>query len=186
MKWFPLILIVTFAGCALVPREQRQQSAVSASETLATENALTIRRALAGERTPSAPPLTISGTSNRVEVTINPSNFRESLEVDSATAGTAGSDRASSVSRSVSIPFGVNMALLGVGILVLLLALRRVRASSAAAAAAFNAGDQFLANRIRALRERMSHVTDANELARGNSEIGELEGARGRLRKGVA
>jgi hypothetical protein len=83
--------------------------------------------------------------------------------------------------KEVSIPIGVSIGLVGVGVLILLFAVNRVRNSSLAVNAAYQTFDGMLAQQIRSVRERAILATDNPTISMLNSQIAELESQRGRL-----
>jgi uncharacterized membrane protein YuzA (DUF378 family) len=196
---FMLLFIFVISGCsALVPSEQQKSQSVKATEALATQQSMTIRRALDSgpaiamthQQIPTAPRNT-SGYSRSVspglplppdaEVTSTP--IHERLEIVTETTTAAGTKSAADGSSISSIPMGVKIGLVGVGIIALIIGLKF--GWSAIKTTAFgqglSAGDAALAEMIRAHRSKASITTDPTELAKTNSMIADLEATRGRL-----
>lgn len=98
---------------------------------------------------------------------------------DSKDKGTS----ASSFMKESTIPLGVNLALLGIGILIVMYAIKYARASSLSANAAYTAVDSALAEQIRAFRAKAITATDPQTITLLQSQIAEMESQRGKLAK---
>jgi hypothetical protein len=86
-----------------------------------------------------------------------------------------------STSKSVSIPLGVNLILLAIGMLAVIFAINRARNSSLAVNALYQTFDSALAGQIRSVRERAILSTDNQTISMLNAQIADLEAQRGRL-----
>lgn len=87
----------------------------------------------------------------------------------------------SASTKDVTIPLGVNLALLGIGILILIFAIRKARQSSLAVDAAYQTFDTVLATQIRSVRDKAILATDNTTISALQAQIAELEAQRGRL-----
>lgn len=115
------------------------------------------------------------------ERTKNDEQYREEVRY-AANVDAADSEKAATNDKKeISIPLGVSIGLLGVGVLIALFAFNRVRQSSLAVNAAYQTFDGILANQIRSVRERAILATDSSTISMLNSQIADLESQRGRL-----
>lgn len=189
------IVLSLIAGCSILPTKRSEESAVKTTDRLSSEQNLTVRRVIEGEKRAEPHPMpnvTVSGASNQVEIAINPSPsgtnshpFAETLEIGSSLGQTAASAEAATGRASVSIPLGVSLGLAAVGLTALVFAVRyaitSARKSSAAVDATLKAVDSEIAARIRGRRTTVASTTDPAEMAWLNSEIADEESLRGRL-----
>lgn len=107
--------------------------------------------------------------------------YREEIRYSSNMDASDTEKSASKENKDVSIPLGVNIALLGIGVLIALFAFNRVRKSSLAVNAAYETFDSVLAGQIRSVRERAILATDNTTISMLNAQIADLEAQRGRL-----
>lgn len=110
-----------------------------------------------------------------------PQPYREEIRYTSDVDAGDKEQNTAQAKKDVSIPLGVNLGLLGIGILILLFALKRVRDSSLSVSAAYTAFDGILASQIRSLRERAMTSTDQSTITMLQAQLVELEAQRGRL-----
>lgn len=175
------LAVIGACGCSLLPTERQRSEAVKATEAIATTSERTTERTL--EITPaSAFEVYATAASNAPAVAQLPL-VREQTRVTTRTDTGAGSRNSANGSTSVSIPMGVKIGLLGIGILILGGALawawRYVKST------AFGQGASLVhdlaARQIRKLRDRAALSTDPTEQARLQVDIAELEAERGKL-----
>jgi hypothetical protein len=193
-------LILGLTGCgAMLPQKRTDSAAVKTAENVATTSAEKFKRVVEGEKAPAPippPQVTVTGSSNTVQIAAeapgelisvgkirdwarNP--YREETTYESAGEVAAGSTESASASRTISLPLGVSLILLAIGIIMLCGALWLVKRSSATAAAAFSLGDDFFAQLVRSLRTEVSNSTDSREIARLNGLLAEINDLRGKL-----
>jgi len=110
-----------------------------------------------------------------------PQQYREEIHYASNVDAADTEKAATKDRREISIPLGVSIGLLGVGVLIALFAFNRVRKSSLAVNAAYQTFDGILANQIRNVRERAILATDSSTISMLNAQIADLEAQRGRL-----
>lgn len=164
-----VLLVSLMAGCsALVPTESQKSQSVKATEALAAQSHMTIRRAL--ETGPSA-------TTNSVPI-------REHLEIEATTSQDAGTRSSASGFFSSTIPAGVKLAILAValGMLGALAMIGWRYLKSTALGQAISLADDHFAARIRALRQKAQTSLDPMEIAKVTTEIADLESDRGKLK----
>lgn len=203
----PFILAAFLTGCSLLPTSKTQSEAVKAADSLSAQSQQTFRRVTTGTPAPGGPAVRVGGIWNRVtlpgvssapeSVQVAPGAvyapaqapvasalppFQETVEFSAGTAQDVASKSSAKGSLDVSIPMGVKIGLVGVGLVLLAWGVRVIRASSAAANAAYGAADAALASRIRSWREKATTATDPGEIARLQASIAELEADRGRLK----
>lgn len=107
--------------------------------------------------------------------------YREEIHYSSNVDATDKEKTSETVSKSVSIPLGVNLILLAIGMLAVLFAINRARKSSLAVNAAYQTFDSVLAGQIRSIRERAILSTDNQTISMLNAQIADIEAQRGRL-----
>jgi len=198
-----------FTGCAaLIPAKRTTDTAVKTAESVNNSSAQSFEKTV--EDTKPEPRASIhieaSGTNNTVTVTperlpeapevSTPSEpvvtvkrapagplpaHRETVRITSGSTGVASTTEAASGFQKVSIPLGVSIALVAIGILLLVYAFRKVRQSSAAVNAAYTAADEALASQINRYRTAASTSADPLQMAQHNAAVAELEKARGKL-----
>lgn len=184
---FGILLCLT----ACVPFEKTQESSLKTSENLGSQNAVMVQRVVEGEKTQGVPNLTVSGASNRVDISVNParSPYRESTSIDSDSKQKATSDSDWKFSESVSLPWGIALIAMALGItgvtFAIRYALKSARSSSVAVDQAFRTADDFAAEGIRQLRTKMNDAMLAGkqaEAAAHAQSLAELESQRGKLK----
>jgi hypothetical protein len=170
--------VMASAGCSsLLPTERQQTQSVKASENIAAQHELTIKRALE-----SGPEMAFKlSTSTNDAVRSVP--LRENLEITSKTTNKAGSVEAANGSSEVSLPAGVKAGLLGGGLGILGFVLRWLWRSvkTTAAGQAINLADGLLSNYLDGWREHAQTSTDPGEIASAAQEIAALQEIRGKL-----
>jgi hypothetical protein len=211
MKHLLLITLIFLTGCgALVPSTSRRSSTTAEAATSSVKSSEQFSKIVSGQQKAPMAQLHVGGLGNKVELKIpqvdqaaHPSirvrpvdvprvdggateesterPYREEVRytsnVDAAdTEKTDTKDR-----KEISIPIGVSIGLVGIGILILLFAINRVRKSSLAVNAAYQSFDTVLAQQIRAVRERAILATDNSTISMLNAQIADLESQRGRL-----
>jgi hypothetical protein len=202
----PFILAAFLTGCSLLPTSKTQSEAVKAADSLSTQSQQTFRKVTTGTPAPTGPAVRVGGIWNRVTlpgvspapevVKVAPGGvyapsqapvasalppFQETVEFTAGSDQTVASKSSAKGTLDVSIPMGVKIGLVGVGLILLAWGVRTIRASSAAVNAAYGAADATLASRIRSWREKAVTATDPTEIAKLQSNIAELEADRGKL-----
>lgn len=169
--WLGLGLAI-LTGCGqLIPMKRSEQEGMKANQTIATEHELTVRRVVEP----------VIG--NGLTWSNGALPMRQDLEIhDRATVAGQSHEEAKGWYKQ-TVPLWVSLIGLGVGILIFFFAIKYARKSSPAVDAAWGAADNAVAGVIRNLRAKAVASTDAEELARLNGHIAELEGDRGRMRK---
>lgn len=163
------------AGCSLIPMKRQEQEGIQASQQIATEHELTLRRVTE----PVVQPPGLPGKSN--------AGVREDLTVtDKAHAGSESHEQAHSWYKQ-SFPLWVSLIGMAVGVGLLIFVFKWARRSSPAIDAAFRVGEQAaesaaneLSGVIRNLRTHAVTATDPSQQALLQTHISELEAARGR------
>lgn len=107
--------------------------------------------------------------------------YRESTSFESSAGAGAQSDKRVSESDEITIPLGVKLIFLAIGIGGLLWVIRWAVKSSAAATALAKAADETIAAKVRANRARAQTSKDDAEIADLTAQQAELEADRGRL-----
>lgn len=107
--------------------------------------------------------------------------YREEIHYSSNVDASDKEKTTESISKSVSIPLGVNLILMAMGMLAVLFAINRARKSSLAVNAAYQTFDSVLAGQIRSIRERAIPSTDNQTISMLNAQIADIEAQRGRL-----
>lgn len=176
-----IVSIVTLlaVGCAAFPQEQRQLVTQEQRESIAAATtAEVVRQSRVEPPTSTIETTTKDGTTVKIA---QPVAFTESV-----TAGTTARENSDTAASGVaswqqSVPLGVSLILLAIGLGLLLLIFWIVRRNSAAVNAAWKYGDEALKRRIDALRSRMSTATDPNVILALQSEEAQLERERAEL-----
>lgn len=209
---FKVLCVTTFIGLtmgcgSLIPTERQQSQSVKSTEALATDQERTIRRilevtpgiplgaesvitrsagALASESTPTRSATGKSAGANPAASTVAqvPVQIREDLYYDSRSKTGAGSQASAAGNLSVSIPLGVKLALIGVGIAAIAGAIWGAwrLAKNTAIGQAVALVDSTIAQKIRTKREAATLAKDPDTIAKLQAEIAEAEAERGRLR----
>lgn len=181
MFYYP-VLCALLCGCGtLVPKESQKSQSVQATENLGTESERTIRRVL--EVTPQIGHGLKIQKDGIVTTYDLPAALKEDLTMTTASRTGAGSTSKAEGSLISSIPLGVKLALIGIGIaaIVAALAMAWKYVKNTALGQGISLGDEILQNKIRTKRAAAMAATDAKEIAQHNAEIAEMEAERGRL-----
>ena len=211
MRLFFLTCALFITSCGvLVPQTSRRSSTTAEAATASLKSSEQFSKVVNGQPKGPIAELHVGGLGNKVELkipqvdqssapvvqvrvvevprvqrepTLDAVNqtYREETHyasnVDAAdTEKTATADK-----KEVSIPIGVSIGLVGIGVLILLFAFNRVRNSSLAVNAAYQTFDGLLAQQIRSVRERAMLSTDNLTISMLNAQIADLESQRGRL-----
>lgn len=158
-----IFLVAWVTGCGSIPLAERQKNATTeVSEKWSRDQTERLGVALGAlEQSPSGGAL--------------------EWTVDSSEAGNG--DQSLLGGLENSIPSGIKLVYLGIGILVILFAVKRVAASSTAVRATLSAADGALAKQVKKLEGQLQgHMTDADRV-RITTLIREMETERGKLRK---
>lgn len=173
-------------GCmgTLLPHEVNQKAALTSAANIQTVHETQITKRTEGSPTPVS--ITQSGTNNVAMVSVQPPKVEATIN-DSA-GSTSRTDQQSSTSWISSIPWGVKLIALAIGIGLLFLVLRYawtyIRTNSPAVAAAYDAGDAALATLIGHLESKRSTATDAPTQANLNDLLAVAQKERGKLNSG--
>lgn len=199
LLWLFILVAVALAGagCAggLLPQKRTESAAVKTSDSVATQQSLSVEKITEGEQAPvAAQTITISGVSNHVTIAEPPapaamevlpaparSTYRQSVKVESGADTAARSQEQARSSLAISLPLGISIALFAGALLLLLFAVKKLRASSRSVDAMFTAGDTALANLIHRKESELKLASDAAAQARLATELAELEKQRGKL-----
>lgn len=203
-KLFLILFVVLICGCAgLVPNEHKTSESVKSSEAIAVAQNQTIKRTLEVVpemaikiSQPSAvssvalpahqsAPTAAAQSAQSSPVIVTPAAIREQVEVTTQSSTDGGSIDSARGKTEVSIPMGVKLALLGIGLAILIGALvwgwKYVKTT--AFGQAIEVADMALANQIRVLREKVAASIDPKEHAETQARIASLEAERGKLAK---
>lgn len=209
MKSLLLLALVLLTGCgALVPSTSRRTTTTAEASASSVKSSEQFSKIVTGQQKAPMAQLHVGGLGNKVELKIpqidpvqpqkievqevgvptvkqerakNDEQYREEVRY-AANVDAADSEKAATNDKKeISIPLGVSIGLLGVGVLIALFAFNRVRQSSLAVNAAYQTFDGILANQIRSVRERAILATDSSTISMLNSQIADLESQRGRL-----
>lgn len=209
MKSLLLLALVFLTGCgALVPSTSRRSTATSEASSSSVKSSEQFSKIVSGQQKAPMAQLHVGGLGNKVELKIpqveplqhqqievpqvgiprvkqepipNDQQYREEIQYTSNVDAADAEKAATKDRKEISIPLGVSIALLGIGVLIALFAFNRVRKSSLAVNAAYQTFDGVLANQIRAVRERAILATDSSTISMLNAQIADLEAQRGRL-----
>jgi hypothetical protein len=110
-----------------------------------------------------------------------PELYREETTYTSTSDQIAASNDDAKAKLEMTIPMGVKLILLGVGLLICIYAIAVARKSSASVNAAFQMADGVLSNRIRAMRDMALTSTEPSKIAELQTQIAALESDRGRM-----
>lgn len=192
-----LVLALAIAGCQMVPQNRQRQQSIKGAEALAATNALTVHRLIEGEKAQSLPHVTISGSSNTVQVGQAPTSsarltapginpYREELNISTTGGLMASAEQQSTDTRSVRLPLSVAIAIGGIGLLILTAAVRyaltTARSSSAAVRATTDLADQGLSRLVRDAQARINTwhaqaatATDPSDIVAAQQTISDLQ-----------
>ena len=168
-----LLLCLALSSCSLLPKESTDKATGKAAAIIESNRDKSFSQETKG--IPLAAKLSF-GT-NQLELY----PFESKTEVKEKSNIDASSIQKNDISSLVSIPLGVKLILIALGIFAVVFAFRYVRKQSAAIDAAWSAGDKILANIIHQKEEQARSSTDASTLAGLNAEISSLEKQRGKF-----
>jgi len=184
MKSLSLALLILLCGCLGGVQERSGGTSVAAAEKLASQNNALLNRTIDGQKTPPAPNVTVTGSSNSIAVAVNPqptNTYRETITLNTASNQSASQELESASFFKKKLPMSVALVLFGVGFLILFVVIWLWRRSSVAVNEAYKLADETFASIIRERRNRAMVSTDAAEMSRLNADVAELESHRGRL-----
>ena len=191
-----LVLALAIAGCQMVPQNRQRSQSIKGAEALAATNALTVHRLIEGEKAQSLPHVTISGSSNTVQVTPMISSsaqltaprigYREELNISTTGGLMASAEQQSTDTRSVRLPLSVAIAIGGIGLMILTAAIRyaltTARNSSAAVRTTLDLADQGLSRLVRDAQARIdtwkaqaATATDPADIVAAQQTIASLQ-----------
>lgn len=173
-----LLLACLLSGCtSLLPHERKQQVAIESAGRLSVESQTQLTKQV--ENAPPPVNVTSSGQSNTVSVVVLPT--KTTTTATQSSGQTARSTDHDFGSLASSIPAGVKLILLAIGVILFLGIIWYVRRSSAAANAAFSAADSALARQIDKLTSSATVESDPVKIAHYASLRADLEKERGKL-----
>lgn len=179
-----LSLAFFLSGCgAILPSEKQTnfQAAQAARINSANNTALT-------RQTENVlPSINVSGSSNTVSIATPPAKVTIAA-TNAAAAGVATDSNGTDVEKK-SIPWGVKIILLAVGIgllaIVLAMVIKYIKANSAGASAAISLADNAIAGLIQKHTSAVMVSTDPNTNAAHAAQIAELEKVRGKIQAAI-
>lgn len=192
------ILLTRMTSCGTVPIDKVQQQALHAQESAAAQNSI---EAASHFRVP--PPsetlkvhtpdqaVTIAGRTSMVMGTTveltRPAASEDSMSVKSDSSQHAGTKQDQTVASTVSVPFGLKLIMIGVGILLIVFALVYAwkYVKTTAFGAAISAGDSALSQVISHIQAQATTATDPNTVSRLQSVQAVAENVRGKLNNPV-
>lgn len=208
MKSLLLLALVFLTGCgALVPSTSRRSSTTAEASASSIKSSEQFSKIVSGQQKAPMAQLHVGGLGNKVELKIpqidpvqqqqvvpqidvphvkqeplhQDQQYHEEIKYASSVDAADSEKLATKDRKDISIPLGVSIALLGIGVLIALFAFNRVRQSSLAVNAAYQTFDGVLASQIRSVRERAILATDSSTISMLNAQIADLEAQRGRL-----
>ena len=172
LKIILFLSLFSFNACSLLPSEREQSQSLKATEALLAQHDLTIKRATEREQG-----IVVTRDGQVVAVPI-----RETLEISSKSSTDAGTKTNANGTFSQTIPLGVKLTLIGIGIIAIVFGLSFAwkRLKVTAIGQGISLADDVLAGQIRKIRNRAQTSTDPSEIARLNADIADLESERGR------
>lgn len=198
-----LVLLGTGCVSSLIPSERAKSAALATTDSINSQQALTIQKAVSGS---PAPNVTVGGTNNTTYISpgvavpagyfggavrsenlpaVAGNSYQEMTTVTSGATQRAGSTESQSFMDSLTIPIGVKIALLALGLFLLFAVIAGgiwiLKRNSAAAAAAFGAADGFLARKIHETEAALSTESDSRKQSELLARKAELERERGKL-----
>lgn len=188
-----LLIAILLTGCTGLPLQNKESASVLKG-VVEAKTVNSFEKITEGDPTPVnnttvTPSVTVSGSSNRVDVKIEapeplpelplPSSYKQTVR-----AGQTSHDAATvseSASSSVRLPISVALLITAVALGLLLFLWRSASKSSAALGAFSETVDDYFASEIRKHRSIATTATDSGEIARHLAAVGELESSRGRI-----
>jgi hypothetical protein len=113
--------------------------------------------------------------------------FSEIVEISNGTASTSTFQTATQSESSTTIPLGVKITLIALGLILLVVAVRMIQRSvrGTAIGQAIDVADAALKRRIESWRDRAVTSTNPTEIAVAERELSQLEAERGKLRSNL-
>lgn len=182
----PLLLLTVLCGCSAFSGSKSKSQSLETAERFTSQSEATLRRATTGNQ-PQGVALKVEGKNNTVTfdlppgIPYNAGQPAEEVEFSQSTGQKAGTDISWLAKSKWTIPLGVSILLVGVGLLVLWFALGKIKRSSVAAASMFKMADETIAGAVERIGAKMPLATDPAENARLASEMSILEKARRKL-----
>lgn len=175
-----VLCVAALSGCALIPREKSSASSVQKKEQVADTAQTSLERALKSETPTITMPVTSSGNSNTVSVSIVPPKVESVTHQATVAASETRTDNQSAAQSSVTIPFAVKLILSAAGLALLLGVIWFARKNSAALDSALKAADSELAQAIGNLEARL-HTAPEPEKVSTLTQLNQLNKTRGKL-----
>lgn len=178
---------MSFSGCNFMAGSKSKSESLQTAEKLTAQQEQTFRRVAVGTHGQS-PQLEIKGKNNTVSYNYPPNPIippNEEVEFASASGQDAGTNTTWLTKSKWSIPIGVSLILLGVGVFVVLWAMKAARNSSLAVDAAFKVADTALADLASKTGAKMAMSTNASDNASHAVEMAQVEKARRKLKNEV-
>lgn len=190
------VMMLCLAGCSVLPQQRTQTESFKGAEALAGTNALTIRKIIEGEKTQALPNLTVTGSSNTVNITASPAvtgrsalshdplatPYHESLEVGNSSGQSATAFQDHRSKFAVSLPLGVALILAAIGTVGMVIAINFALNSSAGARSMAEAADEAIAKgarigkaKIAALMDQAAKSTDPAVIADAHKEMSVIQ-----------
>jgi hypothetical protein len=186
--WFPvlvflggcIVLAVMLCGCgAILPREKQTTMQASQAATISGAN----NTALTKQTENLLPSINVSGASNTVNIASLPAKTTVAATNGAATG--VATESAGKEASKVSIPLGVKLCLLAVGLallaVVIVAIVRYVKTQSAAGAAAIALADRTIAAQITKFTNLAMTEQNPQVMAQHAANVAELEKERGKL-----
>lgn len=189
-------IAASLVSCQLVPQKRTQSESFKGAEALAGTNAFTIKKIIDGEKTQALPNLTVTGSSNTVNISASPAitssasmthvpistPYHESLEVGNSSGQSASSTQESKSKLSVSLPLGIALILSAIGLIGMVIAIKFALNSSAGAKAIAEAADEALAKgarlakaKVAALMDQASKSTDPKVISDAHQQMSSIQ-----------
>jgi hypothetical protein len=159
---FMVLTAWLLAGCAGIPLAERQTNATTeVSEKWSRDQKERFKVAVAALES-------------------NPQGGFVEVSMDNSESGNGDQSLLGGIENS--IPSGVKLAYLGIGVLVVLFAIKKVVQSSSAVKATLSAADEAIAKQVRKLEGRLASATDDKQRSELLALLTELERERGKLK----
>jgi len=179
------LLLALACGCSMFSGSTSKKQSLEATERISAARDATLRKVTEGEK---AMPYSfdVGGKNNKLEIHFPPQTprrtpFREELSYDEESAESAGSWTSLMSKYKHSIPLGLSLMLVAIGILMLIFAVKRLRQSSVAANAAFGVADSVLERQLSSIGQKMAASISSQDNAALAAEMAGLEKQRGKL-----
>ena len=186
-KFFAVVLLLSIvlflSGCGMLAGSKSKSESLQTAERINARQEATFRKVSDGNPGQS-PDLTIRGKQNTVTYNFPPAPAQpphEETDLAQSSGQIAGTETSWLFKSKWTIPLGVSILLVGVGLLVLWFALGKIKRSSVAAAAAFKIADETVASCVERIGTKMATSTTPDENARNAAEMALLEKQRRKL-----